>query len=130
MNTKEILVLENIDTPLLGANVTSGSHNGSVTNFDGVATVTAIDDAEEFTISYIGFVSQKFAFIDLPDTIILKEDANVLDTVIITVPKPNNKNIWYALGIAAALGLVYKATRPTKKTTPAPKKKSPRKVAI
>ena len=52
-----------MNSPLPGANIiVKGTTNGATTNFDGNFTLNSNSDSGEIVISYVGYVSQTFAF--------------------------------------------------------------------
>ena len=71
--------------PLIGATVReAGTTNGTLTNFDGNFTLNVADGAT-LEVSYVGYTSAKIkASFGSPNLVSLKDDAALLDEVVIT----------------------------------------------
>ena len=71
--------------PLIGATVREGGNltNGTITNYDGQFTLSVAKGAT-LEVSYVGYTSQKLAAAGSPLTVVLKEDAAMLDEVVVT----------------------------------------------
>ncbi len=71
--------------PLIGATVREAGNptNGSITNFDGQFTLS-VESGASVEISYVGFTTQRLAASSTPMVVVLKEDAAMLDEVVIT----------------------------------------------
>jgi len=95
-------VVDNTDTPLLGANVVAvhvptGSKYGAITDFDGFYRITNMRSGGPYTItiSYVGFEDyvQSGVNLQLGDakriSVTLAESTNALDEVIITATRDN-----------------------------------------
>jgi len=95
-------VIDNTDTPLLGANVVAihvptGSKYGAITDFDGYYRITNMRSGGPYTItiSYVGFEDyvQNGVNLQLGDakriSVTLSESSNALDEVIITATRDN-----------------------------------------
>ncbi len=71
--------------PLIGATVREVGNltNGTITNYDGQFTLSVATGAT-VEVTYVGFTSQKMAAAGSPLTVVLKEDAAMLDEVVVT----------------------------------------------
>ena len=71
--------------PLIGATVREVGNltNGTITNYDGQFTLSVAKGAT-LEVSYVGYTSQKLAAAGSPLTVVLKEDAAMLDEVVVT----------------------------------------------
>ncbi len=71
--------------PLSGATVREVGNltNGTITNYDGQFTLSVATGAT-VEVTYVGFTSQKLAAAGSPLTVVLKEDAAMLDEVVVT----------------------------------------------
>lgn len=78
-------ILDVTDVPLIGATVREigNTTNGTITNFDGQFTLSVAENAT-VEISYVGFTTQRLKASSSPMTIVLKEDAAMLDEVVVT----------------------------------------------
>lgn len=71
------------DEPLIGVNVmVTGTNAGVITDIDGNFSIQAPDNGE-LQVSYIGYKTQKVKITKSNLTIVLKEDAEVLDEVVV-----------------------------------------------
>ena len=107
MATKRILIVDNYGTPLPGANVVTGPGQGSITDFDGYATVNVGNTNQQVQISYVGFKTQTIGFSNLPQKVVLQESIESLAPVVITAPKKKETDWakWLGVGIGA-IGLL------------------------
>ncbi len=80
---KKIQIVDEFDTPLVGAHVRQGS-KGSVTGNDGVAYLNS-DYPGTVTISYVGTQTQTHSFNSAPTKVIMKMES--LDEVIVMANK-------------------------------------------
>lgn len=129
MFSKKIKVVDSNNTPLPGANISLGPGKGTITDFNGEATVVPQTLSSYIRISYIGFESKAFQFGTLPSTIVLQESNDVLDAVVIeSTPKPTEVVVvasetgtpWYVWpGVVIALVGVAKMLAKPEKTTKA-----------
>lgn len=78
------VVFDSFGDPLIGASVTeSGTKNGTMTGIDGDFSLSIVGNSIE--VSYVGFVTQTVDVSNATSVkITLKEDAQVLDAVIVT----------------------------------------------
>lgn len=113
--SKSITVVDDAGNPLPGAHVYGSSGNGTTTDFDGKANVTAEGSV---TISYMGFETQTFPFPDLPAVVQMRTADNSLDEVLIIAPKKTY--FWTVFSLTTA-ALIAAATRKKKPQAPAPK---------
>lgn len=76
-------VVDQTGEPVIGANVVvQGTTNGTITDFDGNFSLDARPGAV-LEVSFIGYVTQTVKVKDGPMKIVLKEDAEVLDEVVV-----------------------------------------------
>ncbi|MDL2212463.1 TonB-dependent receptor plug domain-containing protein [Bacteroides sp. OttesenSCG-928-J23] len=69
--------------PLIGVSIQEkGTPNGTITDLDGRFTIKVSPNAT-LVLSYMGYVAQEFKAGSVPKVIILKEDAQVLDEVVV-----------------------------------------------
>lgn len=78
-------VTDATNEPLIGATVREVGNltNGTITNFDGHFTLSVTTGAT-IEVSYVGYSTQKLAATSTPLVVILKEDAAMLDEVVVT----------------------------------------------
>lgn len=118
--TKSVRILDDQGTPLPGVHVFFDQQTGTVTDFNGVATLSANDAASQVYITHVGFSPVAYAFKDLPVTVQLTSGES-LNEVIIDAAKKNSKYLIPAAIGGAAL-LIFLLTRG--------KKKEPKKVTL
>ncbi len=69
---------------IIGASVlVKGTTNGSITGLDGDFSLRNVKKGDIIVVSYVGYQSQKIAWTGEPLNIVLKEDAEVLDEVVV-----------------------------------------------
>ncbi len=78
-------VLDSSNEPLIGATVkeVGNATNGTMTNFDGNFTLS-VKSGASLEISYVGYSTQRVVSSTTPMTITLKDDASVLNEVVVT----------------------------------------------
>lgn len=78
-------IIDSSNEPLIGATVKeAGTANGTITNFDGNYSLN-VSEGAILEVSYVGFTSTKVkATFGSPMAILLKEDAALLDEVVVT----------------------------------------------
>jgi hypothetical protein len=134
---KTITVFDELGQPLPMAEIYVigiGSNNiskGTITNFDGIATITAMPN-DTVGISHLSYIDEQFQFKDLPKTIQLEVDQHQLNEVDV-IAQPKQAGIGWVLG---AIGLGFLLTSFSNKSkpmnAPKPKKtaKKPLKVTL
>lgn len=81
--TVKATVLDEKSEPIIGATIViEGTSTGTVTDLDGVFQLK-VSPSSTITISYIGYLAQKFKAGALPNKIILKEETETLDEVVV-----------------------------------------------
>lgn len=76
-------VVDHLGEAIIGANVIEeGTLNGTITDIDGHYTIT-VDAASNISFSYIGLATQVLKATAVPQTLILKEDEEMLDEVVV-----------------------------------------------
>ena len=69
---------------IIGASVlVKGTTNGSITGLDGDFSLRNVKKGDIIVVSYVGYQSQEIAWTGGPLNIVLKEDAEVLDEVVV-----------------------------------------------
>ena len=69
---------------IIGASVlVKGTTNGSITGLDGDFSLRNVKKGDIIVVSYVGYQSQEIAWTGEPLNIVLKEDAEVLDEVVV-----------------------------------------------
>ncbi|GAA4274962.1 hypothetical protein U6A24_12620 [Aquimarina gracilis] len=100
MPEKRIIVLDVFGTPLEGVHVIGSVHN-TITDGKGEAIIQS-HGSEEITFSHVGKVTEKIAFSQLSNVVILKDAIEDLEEVIISAVKPKKDNLWiWILGLSA-----------------------------
>ena len=69
---------------IIGASVlVKGTTNGSITGLDGDFSLRNVKKGDIIIVSYVGYQSQEIAWTGGPLNIVLKEDAEILDEVVV-----------------------------------------------
>ncbi len=78
------VVLDDQGDPVIGASVViKGSSTGSITDIDGRFTLKNVPQGSTLVISYIGYTNREVVFTGAPITVTLKEDAEVMEEVVV-----------------------------------------------
>lgn len=72
------------ETIISASVLVKGTTIGTVTDFDGNYTIEVPDDAKTLVFSYVGLVTQEVAITSDNINVVLKEDAEVLEEVVVT----------------------------------------------
>lgn len=82
---KGVVIDGSYNEPLIGASVVvKGTTNGSVTDIEGNFSISNVKKGATLVISYIGYQTQEIVWNGAPVSITLKEDADVLQEVVVT----------------------------------------------
>ena len=82
--------------PIIGATVkVQGTNTGAITDFNGNFQIQAASNAT-LNVSYVGYVSQSVKVAGKTNiTIVLKEDAQMLNDVVVVAERRSSRRLWY-----------------------------------
>lgn len=111
---KQIRVVDEFGSPLVGVHVISDFGDKTITNQNGIATVDSYPSSA-ISFSHLGKVKKSLIAMDIQGDVVLEDDIEMLDEVVL-IPKPKaNKSAMWLLGVVLVGSyFVFKKKKPKK----------------
>ena len=78
------VVVDEDNGTVIGASVVvKGTTNGTITGLDGDFSISNVEKGDVVVVSYVGYVDAEIVWSGKPLRIVLKEDAKILDEVVV-----------------------------------------------